>query len=270
MLSLVFVVAVVALGRAVDVEIPELSADLGLGAYETGQLLRGGVPFVALRTDDRARATSVLARLRQRGHDALAFDDAAVASSETMPRPKSFRFDADAFVLEVPGKPEIVVPFDDVSTLLRAVHKRREQTTTATSELKFDLKKAALSGGVMLTKTVRTESTKTVDEREPVLYLFRRSAGPLLFSSTYARYQGLGAELRHSQLENFEIVLGRLRERCPQAVYDDRLVTSRRGTAAERLSSSARGQHVTTSAEGVDLYAHILAMSHARGQNAYR
>ncbi len=265
-----FVVAVVGLGRAVEVEIPELSADLGLGAYETGQLLRGGVPFVALRTDDRQRASDVLARLRHRGHDALAFDDAAVASSETMARPKSFRFDDGAFVLEVPGRPEIVVPFDDIFTLLRAVHKRREQTTTSTSEVKFDIKKAALSGGVMLTKTVRTESTKTVDEREPVLYLFRRSAGPLLFSSTYARYQGLGTELRHSQLENFELVLSRLRERCPHAIYDDRLVTSRRGAGTERLTSPARGQHVSTSAEGVDLYAHILAMSHARGQSSYR
>lgn len=265
-----FVVAIVALAGAAEVEAGFLSQDLGIGAYEATQLLRGGTPVVTLRTTARDVAVAHLDRLRQRGHDALGFDDARVTASAAMGEVRGFAFEGGGVRFQLRGRQEELVPFDDFVCFVRAIHRTSERVTTTTKERVFDFKKFAITSGVLMTKTVEKESSVKHEEREPVAYLFRRTSAPILFSATRAKYGGLGAEVRHTQLENFERTLGRLREKAPFAPYDDRLVLVRR-RGHEKLSLAARGQEVTSSADGVDLLAHVVAMALSRsGANPYR
>ena len=85
------IVAIVALGRSVEQEAPFLAADLGLTVYETAMMLRAPAPMIVYRGEDRSRTLDVLAKLRARGHDAVACDAEQVVSSDDMFRPKTFR-----------------------------------------------------------------------------------------------------------------------------------------------------------------------------------
>lgn len=248
-----FVVAVVRLASSVEEEAPVLAAELGKTAYEVGLVLRGGMPAIAVRTDDRARALTILQNLRARGHEAVACDESAVVASDAMTQVRSFRFDPDALVAIGPHGVEERFVFADALAFIRATHASRSETVEKTRERKMSLGRAALSGGLINTKTVTKERVVMTEDRDFALYMFRRpgaggsDGAPWLVLATRARYEGLGPDLQRSQIENFDVLLRRLRESAPQAVFDERLHTRRVDPESP-----------------VDLLAHLLALSTAR------
>jgi hypothetical protein len=205
------VVAIVALARNVEEEAPTLAAELGLTVYETAVMLRAPMPVVVLRTEDRAKALQVLGALRSRRHEAVAFDYAAVAASETMFTPKTFRFEGGELVGMGHGE-EHRLPFTSMFALVRATHLTHVEETITNRQVKLSLGRAAMTGGLMATKVTTSESKRINDEREAVLYVFRTDAAPWLLRSTHIRYDGLGAELRVSTVENFEVLVRALRQ----------------------------------------------------------
>jgi hypothetical protein len=260
------IVALMALRTTVEAEAPPLAADLGSTAYETALLLRAPSPVPLLRTADRARALDLLGKLRARGHDAVACDASAVVSADAMLPVRSFRFEEDAFVVVGAPGGEERVPAGDLLALVRAVHRTRTDQIEKTDERKLSLGRAAMSGGLLMTKTVTSTKTQSTEERDQVLYVFRRGGAPLLMSQSRARYDGLGPQLRPSQLENFVTVVRLLRERAPEAPYDERLLAPR--PQLERVRAGAGGHVSASSSDGVDLLAHLVALASARAPRA--
>lgn len=262
----VFVVALAELHGTVEAEAAALAADLGMTAYEARLLLVAGMPAVVKTTDDRAVALDRLAALRARGHGAIACDLSAVVPSSAMTRIQRFEIDDGAITLR--DHPDGRLPFDDVLVLIAAVHREHTDTTTTTRETKFSMQRALLTGGVAMTKTVSKEARSTVDEREGVLYVFRRSGPPpWILHERSTAWTGLPV-LAPTASENFRATMALLRERAPGAAFDDRLVT-RRAPERTALSGASGGATVRSSNEaGVDLLAHLIALWTARG--AYR
>lgn len=256
------IVALIALRTSVEEEAPLLAADLGSTPYETALLLRAPSPVPLLRTEDRGRALHVLGKLRARGHDAVACDASAVASSESMTHVRAFRFEPEGFVLAGGKEGEQTVPWSEMVALVRAIHRTRTEQLAKTEERKLSLGRAAMSGGLLMTKTVTKTTTQATEEREQVLYVFRRGAAPLLLAQGHTRYDGLGAELRPSQLENFTTVVRRLREGAKDAAYDERLLAPR--PQLDRVRAGAGGNASVSSSDGVDLLAHLVALACAR------
>jgi hypothetical protein len=253
----VYVVAVIALARAVEEEAPLLAVDLGVTTYEAALALRAPSPSVVLRAEDRARALAVLAKLRERGHEAVALDAAMVVSSEAMTAVRSFRFEPDALIATGPGGDERL-PYSDVLALVRATHATRETITEKSRERQISVGRLAMSGGLMPTKVVEKTSTRRNEEREPILYLFRRDAAkPWIVRASRTRYEGLGAELRPVGFENFQTLVRKLAALAPGAALDERLL-------AVRTSADA------STAEAIDLLAHLVAIAIARRTEPYR
>jgi hypothetical protein len=77
------------------------------------------------------------------------------------------------------------------------------------------------------------------ETREQVLYVFASSPRPWIVAASRARYDGLGEPLRPMQLENFERFVDVLRERCPSAAFDERLLAVKNAdpTAADLLAN---------------------------------
>ena len=261
------VVALMALASSVEDEAPRLAADLGATAYETALLLRSPSPVPLLRTEDRARALDLLAKLRARGHDAVACDASAVVAADAMMPVRSFRLDDDAFVV-TSGNESVSVPWTDLRALVRAIHRTSSQHLEKSAEKKLSLGRAAMSGGVIMTKTVTKSAKHTVEEREQVLYLFRQSGSPLLAALSRARYDGLGPELRPSQIENWNTLLRTVRARAPQAIYDERLLAPRPGL--DRPTAGSAGTVSASSSDGIYLLAHLIALAGTRAQRPYR
>ena len=264
------IVALTALRSSVEDEAPRLAADLGSTPYETALLLRSPPPVPLLRTDDRARALALLAKLRERGHEAVACESSAVIAADAMTHARSFRLEPDALVVTPTTTAEPVrAAWADLIAFVRAMHRTRSEHVEKNAERKFSLGRAAMSGGVLMTKTVASTTKHTSDEREQVLYVFRRGATPFLFTQSRARYDGLGADLRASQIENFAVLIRLMRERAPDAVYDERLLAPRPGLDRVRPGATA-GSISASSSDGIDLLAHLIALAGARAAQPYR
>ena len=261
-----FVVALAELSGAVDAEATALAADLGLTAYEARLLLAPGLPAVVKTTPDRAIALDLLGKLRARGHGAVACDGSAVVASSAMVAMSRFAIDDGGVTLL--GEAGARLPWDDVLALVAAVHRQHADTTTTTRETKFSMQRALLTGGVALTKTSTKETRTTTDQRDGVLYVFRRTgATPWLLREHGTTWSGLPV-VAPTEAENYRATVALLRARAVGATFDDRLVTRK---APERVSGGGGSGNVTVRSSteaGVDLLAHLLAMWIARG--AYR
>ncbi len=260
-----FVVALTELRGPLEDEAAALARDLGCTAYDARMLLVPGIPAILRRMPDRAPALELLSRVRARGHGAVACDLSAVASSDAMTSMRRFRLGEEAVTLD--DDPASRLPYDDVAALIAAVHRSRTDTQTVSRERKISIGRALVTSGLSMSKTVTKSSHDSTEERENVLYVFRRSGGaPWLLREHGTAWTGHGQPLAHSEAENFRIAVATLRERATAAVFDDRLV-ARKAPERAALSGapSTSGMTVKTSSDsGVDLLAHLLALALAK------
>lgn len=256
-----YVVALTKLATPIEDEAAALARDLGSTAYEQRLVLNGGLPSIVQRTTDRAAAQGLLAKLLARGQGAVACDAGAVIASERMTLLRHFAFEPDAVVLT--DRDDARLPYVDVAALLRAVHRTRTETESNVQQKKLSMGRALISGGLMLSKSVAKKERSVTQEMEQVLYVFRASgAPPWLLRERAANYSALGKDLGPSSAQNFLTTIQRLRELAPEAVYDDRLVAPRPVPARISRTTGDKSESVSTSsASGVDLLAHVLALS---------
>ena len=259
----VFVVAIAELNGAIEAEAAVLAADLGCTAYDARLLLAPGLPAIVRTTPDREQALQLLAQVRARGHGAVACDTAAVVGSGAMVSMRRFRLGPEAIGLD--DLPTESLPYDDVLALLAAVHRSRTDTATQSSERKFSVSRALMTSGLAMSRTVKKETHAATEERDRVVYVFRRSgATPWLLREHGTAWAGHGKPLAPSESENFRVAVASLRERAPGATFDERLVT-RRAPERTALSGSIGTSTVKTSSDGaVDLLAHVLGLWLAR------
>jgi len=263
-----YVVAITRWARPVEQELAALAPLLGLAAYDLKLRLTGPLPVVFQRVTEVERAREVLAALRLRGHGAVACDLAYVPSSEEMPSPRSYQLRADALVALHPAWGERSMAYGDLLALIRAKAAKVEQSSSTTKQKKLSLGRAALTGGLVMRKSTTTHDRAEVEEREQVLYLIRNTGrDPMILREQQLRHQGLGEQVKPTSLENFVTLLAVLRQRAPQALYDDRLVTHRRKASMIAVAGTAASQVISSSnASENDLAAHLIAVAHLKGQ----
>jgi hypothetical protein len=261
----VFLVAILTGAPGDDAAVhARFAAALGTTAYEARLALAGGFPAVVLTTPDGARAESIASSLRAHGDDAVACDAARVVSSEAMTALDRFTLGPGAVTA---GREAHLLPYADILCLLRAVHRRRAATETRTTETRFSAGRALLTGGLSNTKTVTKTTVESTDAREPVLYVFRRSGlPPWILRETGTHYEGLEEARGRTTIENFATTVRLLRERAPRALYDERLLLAHRARERHTLQgTSARATVTASSASGIDVLAHLIALAVQRG-----
>jgi hypothetical protein len=119
-----------------------------------------------------------------------------------------------------------------------------------------------VSGGLLLTKKVTREETRINDERDQVLYVFRKSGErPWLLRERAAGYGWLGGKLAPSSLQNFVATITLLRERAPGAAYDERLMGPRKPLL---FAIGARDANATSTEPTSDVLAHLIALWSSR------
>jgi hypothetical protein len=241
------VVAILSLSGSVDAAVVSLAEGLGTTAYELRLTLAAGFPAVVLVTADDARAADTARAIQAKGHRVAVCDRTEVTPSARMTELRDFRLSPSALAATATGTETL--PFTDICALLRATHRSTTVTTQEVKERKLRPAMAIATGGMILSKTTTKEVTSRAEDRQQVLYLFRKSgASPWILRERNARYAGLGPDLRPTSLENFATSIRKLRELCPRAVYDERLVNTR---AIRGLSDGI---------EAIDLIAHLLSI----------
>ena len=109
----------------------------------------------------------------------------------------------------------------------------RAEAAQVVTEKKFDVMRAAITGGLLMSKTVQKTTTTQAPEHEGVLYIFGLAGSvPWILRERHAHYGALGSAITLSSHENFRLSVEAIRKRAPGALFDDRLVT-RKSTPAE-------------------------------------
>jgi len=231
------VVALTSLAGSLDAEAKALAADLGATPYETRMKLAPGVPAIVLSTTDADAATRLVGQLRARKHRAVAYRAADVVPAAKMVSMRTVQVDADGLDTGVEQ-----LPWSDLSAIVHARTPQQPDQHDTVKERKFSIGRAAMSGGLVMTKAVKREVTTHGEAAEHVLYLFRASGDtPWLMREHGTNYRGLGFPLDPSSTRNFTAAIEHLRKHAPHAKFDDSLV--RRPVP------------------DVDLYAHLIAVA---------
>lgn len=262
-----FVVALTRLSCSLEDAAKGLAPELGVTVYDLRLTFTAGLPAILTITPDKQRALSLLSTVRRGGHTALACDVDAVVAHEDMVHMRRFRFDPFGLYCETHAG-ELNLPYGDILCGLRAVHKSSTETTTAKTEKSFALGRTIASGGLMIRKTTTREVTSSSEERENVFYIFRRSGlTPWLLSEGHANYSALGPHMDRTQRENFLKTIELIKGACAEAAFDDRLMSAKKipesvsRSVSHGASSKSSG---SSSADGVDLLAHLLAFALSR------
>ncbi len=209
----------------------ELAAVLQRTVYEASSRVRapGGGPSVIARFAEPGAARDVAARLRTRGFDTLLLGEEEIEDDERRFVVRGFGLGAEELSVESNGA-RLAMGYQDVELLLRGIRIVQHESAAPPPKRKLSPVRAVLSGGLILTKSVRQPRRPPVEEREGFLQLYARGMPPLAWREGRLLYRSLGKALLPARHANFAQVVAELRRRCPGAAYDERLA-SRAGQA---------------------------------------
>lgn len=240
-----FIVAIAEIKGETEHAIRPLSEALGTTPYELKLLFNAGFPAVVCVTADESQALAAKQIIAEKGHYPVLCARSKVVPSAEICELRDFRFEPEGLVPEHGSNRQLA--YEEISVLLRAIHRTTSETKEQIKERQFRPVAAVLSGGLVMTKTTKRTVTSSTARNEQVLYIFSRSQPPFLLRERSAIYTDLGTKRSPTSFENFNTTIELLRSRCPSAKYDERLKTSR----------PIRG--VADGVESTDIYAHILA-----------
>jgi hypothetical protein len=202
-----------------------LAATLGATVYEASSRLRvfGNGPLVIAVFADLKKADDLAGRLNTADFPAVVLTAAEIEAESRQVTVRRFSLDPQRLVVES-GNSNIDIPYQEVGLILRGTAITSSTTTKTSKERKFSMERALLSGGAMLTKTTKTEREVTSEEREGFFSLYVKGRPGLLFRENSLAYDSLGAARRHSSSANMAHLISELRNSCPAAGYDERLL----------------------------------------------
>lgn len=202
-----------------------LGTALGVTAYEARQRLICGEPAVVACVGDSQHALTLAARITERGLSAFALDTAAgLSRAEAFPVRRFVLAGNQAIQIETAQGKGLEIPFEEVDLLVHASRISSRTEVEETTDRKFSLGRAALSGGLLVTKKVSRLEEKMTQDREEVLYLYAGKGPQVVFAKDGVRFEGLGPALRPTKAMNFAYLVTELRSSSQEAVYDDRLL----------------------------------------------
>jgi hypothetical protein len=238
----------------VDAEAAALAPMFGVSSYDVRMWLTGVLPRIVRETGDAASAADVVAKLRARGHGALACDTRDVVPGGEMVHMHRFAL-RDR---EIVANDDVFerLPYDAIAAVV--VVALRTDVVRRTPD------RAPATARRGPPTVVRQQATiEHVLDR--VAYLFpRRAPGaepprPWMLHEREAQYLGLGAEMQATQRANFLRSIAILRERAPGAIFDDRFVASPRAVAQVVQVRGGETAAPELSDQGVDVLVHVLA-----------
>ena len=188
-------------------------------------LLAGEIPRIIFSCPKADTADSIVQSLRDVGLVAFACRD-----SELRNRPASFRAhtarsgEREVIFGDRRGG-EIRVGASDAFLILRGRIRSATQEKISTTKMKLNVPATVLSGGIPIVRRVTEKGTQESLQTEDFVKIYDRgSSDPRVeMFQNHVDYDFLGPELNPSAPANFVIVVARLREWFPLAIFDERL-----------------------------------------------
>lgn len=194
----------------------------GLARADATRLLAGTLPRILLRNTPEGEALA--AALASEGFVAWAAEPATVPTDEARVVVRNLTWEPGGFRVQDAKGGSHACPAAAVRLLQRGARTHTSTQVLKTKETRFNLGRAVLSGGLLLTKSVEKVQETTTHAKEPFLLVQRGDGQPdLMVYEHRMHYQCLGAEMRPATLANLGLLAARFQALCPQAPLDDRV-----------------------------------------------
>jgi len=215
----------------------------GLTLAEARMRLAPEPPALLARLESD-KANVLVAALRKAGLAALAVDTPCPTDKDrTLARSVSIHDGGVTFTPRFGNSME--VEWTDVLAILRGLREAHTEVERTETTTKLSPGTAALTGGLMLTRS----STKTVrssqEAIEQVILVYTRAGRAATLTETQLDYSCLGAGMQPSATGNMIELARLLRERATGAFYDERLLRLGRRPLPFLAGGEARSQTAT-------------------------
>jgi hypothetical protein len=226
-----------------------LVAQAGLAPAEARMRLAPEPPALILRQED-AIAAALAEALTKAGAPALAVD---LEKRQASVLARSFELGPGQVTFFGRTGDETELGYGEIRLILRGLRMTSSEVVKTETTRKFDIGKAIMTQGLMVTKTHKREVRSEVKNAYHAAMLYGRETSVLLDEAELT-YQSLGPALKPSRVENLNLLVGELRKRATTARYDDRLL--RMGSRPLPLEPS----------DPFDVIAEILNQAQLRGR----
>jgi hypothetical protein len=227
------------------------AAAAGLSVADVRYRLQGTMPRVLMSDADGERLSAIAAQLDGIGFESVICDPRVAPTDAERVIAQSLRLEAGGFVAIDAGGAEHDCAWAALEAIQRAVRVITQTTREKSTQRKFDVTRAVLSSGLILTRKEETEIVRKTETSEPFALLQRSDGQPdIVLYERRMNYRFLGLEMQPASRGNLETVVRRLRAAAPAAIYDERL-------ARPGFISGLP----TTSTDPVDLGLHLVALA---------
>jgi hypothetical protein len=229
----------------------QAAAAAGLALADLNRRLAGPLPRVLIPAAPDERAHALAQALEGLGFLVLTCDVAAVPGDDDRVVARRVELAADALVVSDGQGRTHRCPRGAVALLQRGVRHSRTEERVKTSERRFSVGKAVLSGGMMLTKKIEKTEVATVETAEPFLLVGRGDGEPdIILYERRLDYRSMGPEMQPSSRGNLERLWAWLQALAPGRT-DDRV--ARPGFVSGLPA---------TAADPIDLALYLVALTH--------
>jgi hypothetical protein len=222
-----YIVAIDDLGDDREAIARALSEALGTIYYDA--LVRVSVPgkgpLIVAAYAEKNIALEKTEKLRVAGFRTLVLGQDEVETDGQGTIVRRFLFGDAELEIEARTGDAVRIEYDLIDTIIRGIRIVQTTGTETMKEQKFAAGRAILTGGLMMTKSVKVNQQSKTDVREGFINLYPGTRHPLVFLESALLYDSLGPALQPTRAANFVFVLEELRRRCSGAVYDDRLLS---------------------------------------------
>jgi hypothetical protein len=225
----------------------------GLAATDVRMRLTGILPRVLL-TGGAERVAALSSALEQQGFATLVCDPADAPEDPQRIVARRLELGPDGFVAVERAGDRHSVHGDSITLLQRGVRTSIARETVSRSGRKLSLGRAALTGGLLISRNVKTREEQVSESREAFLLVHRGEHRAVILYEQRLDYRFLGDELEQSAIRNLSLTTTRIRT-FAQAPLDER-------AAQQRFVQALLPAAV---ADPLDLALHLVELSHLRG-----
>jgi hypothetical protein len=221
------VVGIYGLGQDKEPLVGPLAAAWGRTNYEALARLRtpGDGPLVVAFFASEEQAERLAARLRSAAFSALVLTPGEIEDEGRARVVSQFELGDRELLVETKKTGRLSVPFLDIELILRGTGVAVTVSTEISKNRSFSLGRAVMSGGMIISKTTKDVREVKKEEREGFIKLYAGNGPPFILMENSLAFDSLGRDRKLTRTGNFVYLTSELRQRCPNARYDERLLT---------------------------------------------
>ncbi len=210
---------------------------LGKEIVDVRLLLAGEVPRIVAGCPDADKADLLARDLREAGITAFLCRDDELLSRSACFMANTMGHGEGQVIFGDRSGGEVAVGAGEAFLIIMGRRRGSAQENITTTKMKLNVAATVLTGGIPIMRRVTKTTAGGSFQVENFVRIFdRRSSDPRVeMSQDHVDYAFLGPELTPSTPVNFKLLVAKLREWFPRAIFDERLTrSSRTGAAADQ------------------------------------